>query len=152
MKYWEYKIVLHAKAAWQVRTKTAAEPRSFARPARGWNSFPYRSTMVSTAELSNSTAIINITDPTRIIFSIGPFPIQSPTGPSNAKEHTSSLNEASVCHAARSPWADHFSARHNPGIPLGRTCFMDVRRINEVADSVMSAHRPIGTKGIGAIR
>lgn len=141
-----------AKAAWQVRTKTAAEPRSFARPARGWNSFPYRSTTVSTAELSNSTAITSNTDPTKIIFSIGPSPSQSPTGPSTAKAHTSSLNEASVSHAARSPWADHFSARHKPGMPLGRRCFIDVRRINEVADSVMSAHRPIGTKDRGSTR
>src|SRR5205823_5287343 len=83
--------------------KTAALPRSFARPASGWRSNEMRSTVVSIAEFTNSTSTTSIIDNTRTRCSMSLTGSRIETGTRIASARSPSRIAASFRTACRTP-------------------------------------------------
>src|SRR5690606_37331281 len=120
---------------------TAAEPRSFARPASGWYSVPIRSTAASTPEFRSSTISTSTHEPIRSARSTPLRPSQSATGASTAAARHSMRKAHSWVHAARRPAIEQRVARNRRRAPF-RSAFNDVSDSSPLIVSFPSRSTP----------
>ena len=108
-------------------TKTAAEPISFALPARILYSLPLRSMVASRAELISSISKTANREPTNSTCSTRDWPSHSPAGARMQKMTTSSRNASSYCNAALRPAKENPVAVINRDTPFlfGGSCEFD---------------------------